>query len=106
MRIRGRRMMGKIIIKGNFTVESDYNFLHNVKQPLRLLEIEIPQTQPFRVNRFTCAETNKGCGKVIAEYEGACVVCGSGTLCDSCVVLKDNINQTDNGGEDNEETKS
>jgi len=47
--------MGKIIIKGNFTVESDYNFMNNVKQPLRLLEIEIPEVQPFRVNRFTCA---------------------------------------------------
>lgn len=57
--------MGKIIIKGNFTVETDYTFVNNFKQPISILEIEIPEIQPFKVNKIMGAGTvqianNKG----------------------------------------------
>ena len=45
--------MGKIIIKGNFTVETDYGFVNNFKQPLQLLEIEVTELNPIKINKMS-----------------------------------------------------
>lgn len=42
----------KLIIKGEFTIETDSNIMNNVHQPLSLLEMEILPTNPVILNRF------------------------------------------------------
>ncbi len=48
--------MGKIIIKGNFTVETDYGFINNFKQLLQHLEIEVTELNPIKINKMSSAE--------------------------------------------------
>ena len=55
--------MAKIIIKGNFTIETDLSFVNNVKQPLSAIELEIaescPMFIPVRCHRLTSASKTR-----------------------------------------------
>ena len=51
--------MGKIIIKGNFTVETDYGFMNNFKQPLEHLEMEVTELNPIKINKMNSVGQTK-----------------------------------------------
>ena len=39
--------MGKIIIRGNFTIETEYEWIKNMRQPLESMELEVIDTCPM-----------------------------------------------------------
>lgn len=53
--------MAKIIIKGNFTIETDLPFVKNMKQPFEAVELEIaescPMFVPVKCHRMTSASS-------------------------------------------------
>ena len=63
--------MSKMIIRGDFTIESDLKWIKNMKQPFKAMELEImdtcPMFIPVKCHRMTSAEsvhkTSKNGGK-------------------------------------------
>lgn len=61
--------MSKIIIRGNFTIETDLPFVKNLKQPFEAVELEIAESCPIFVpvkcHRMTSASKTSNKNKEV-----------------------------------------